>query len=330
MSEVLYRHWVMLQLVPRPPRKISAQTVHQRLEGLGYETTERTVQRDLIKLSRIFPLVSDDRDKPFGWSWAKDAPMFDLPSMDVNTALTFYLTEKFLKHLMPPTVSDHILPHYKRASEVLDKMPGKKLKHWRNKIRILSRTQHLLPPKIDEQVVSTVYQALLADQQFRVTYKPRSGEVQLYEVSPRGLVIRDQVIYLVATLWGYSDVKQLLLHRMSDIELLDYKVKKIALNLDEYISSGGFDLVEQEKQIRLIIRISNHTVQHLLETPLSNNQVVKPDGEHMSVLSAEVKDTQQLRWWLLGFGDGVEVIKPIGLRKEMIQVVDKMKNNYAT
>ncbi len=330
MSEVLYRHWVMLQLVPRHPRKISVQTVHQRLEGHGYETTERTVQRDLIKLSKIFPLISDERDKPFGWSWAKDAPMFDLPTMDVNTALTFYLTEKFLKHLMPPTVSDQILPHYNRAEEVLDKMPGKKLKHWRNKIRILSRAQYLLPPKIDDQIISTVYQALLTDQQFRVTYQPRSGDEQQYEVSPRGLVIRDQVIYLVATLWGYTDVRQLLLHRMNDIELLDVKVKKISLDLDEYINSGGFDLVEQEKQISLIIRISNHTVQHLLETPLSNNQVVKSDGEYMSVLSAEVKDTQQLRWWLLGFGDGVEVIRPISLRNEMVQVVDNMKKNYAT
>ena len=71
----------MLQLIPRSPRKVSVQKINKQLNVHGYETTDRTIQRDLIKLSKNFPLISDERDKPFGWSWSKDAPVYDLPSM---------------------------------------------------------------------------------------------------------------------------------------------------------------------------------------------------------------------------------------------------------
>ncbi len=328
MSDALYRHWVMLQSIPRFPRKTTVQKLNETLEVNGFETTDRTIQRDLIKLSSIFPLVSDDRDKPFGWSWEKNAPMFDLPAMDTHTALTFHLSEKFLAQIMPPGISKTIQPHFKLAESVLDAMPGKKLKQWRDKIRVLSRTQQLLSPNIDDHIINLTYQALLEGKQFNATYQTRNGEEQHYRVSPRGLVIRDQVTYLVVTLWNYKDIKQLLLHRMSNIELLEDKVKKLSFNLDDYINSGEFDFVEQEKIIQLKMRIENHVVRHLLETPLSEDQTVKSINEEMSMLSAGVKNTQQLRWWLLALGEGIEILQPTSLRKEMISVIRAMSEKY--
>ena len=39
-------------------------------------------------------------------------------------------------------------------------------------------------------------------------------------------------------------------------------------------------------------------------------------------------DTPQLVWWLLGLGDGVEVIKPDGLRLSMTDTIAKMQLRY--
>ena len=54
----------------------------------GIETTLRTVQRDLIELETLFPIVSDGK-KLSGWKWSDDAASFDIPNMDPVTALTF-------------------------------------------------------------------------------------------------------------------------------------------------------------------------------------------------------------------------------------------------
>jgi predicted DNA-binding transcriptional regulator YafY len=48
----------------------------------------------------------------------------------------------------------------------------------------------------------------------------------------------------------------------------------------------------------------------------------------MVLVEATVQDTQQLRWWLLGFGDQVEVVEPGELRNEFLQVAKGMIGLY--
>ncbi len=108
--DVLYRHWAMLRMIPRQPRKIDGATIESRLRDEGYETTRRTIQRDLEKLSTIFPLISDDRSKPYGWSWGKEAQAFDLPGMEPAAALTFRLVEQYLAQLIPVSARRALQP----------------------------------------------------------------------------------------------------------------------------------------------------------------------------------------------------------------------------
>ena len=64
----------MTELIKRYPVKVTATEIKQGLDNFGYETSLRTVQRDLNELSRIFPIECDDISTPFGWSWKKDSP----------------------------------------------------------------------------------------------------------------------------------------------------------------------------------------------------------------------------------------------------------------
>ena len=54
--------------------------------------------------------------------------------------------------------------------------------------------------------------------------------------------------------------------------------------------------------------------EHLQETPLTEDQKLSPAAKDRVRLQATVVDTPQLRWWLLAFGDGVEVKAPVALR----------------
>jgi tetratricopeptide (TPR) repeat protein len=81
MSDVLLRQIEMLRLIPQH-RSITAQKIRDQLAGLGFETTERTIQRDLNELSRRFPLVCQDAERPFKWHWAESAEKIDLPKIE--------------------------------------------------------------------------------------------------------------------------------------------------------------------------------------------------------------------------------------------------------
>jgi predicted DNA-binding transcriptional regulator YafY len=73
MGITLQRQWMIIAYLPKPPRKIDTAVLEARLREDGFEATRRTIQRDLVELSRVFPIVADDRDKPYGWRWSEDA-----------------------------------------------------------------------------------------------------------------------------------------------------------------------------------------------------------------------------------------------------------------
>ena len=50
---------------------------------------------------------------------------------------------------------------------------------------------------------------------------------------------------------------------------------------------------------------------------MSKDQKYKEEKNGKIRISGTVADAEQLRWWILGFGENVEVIKPETLRSEI-------------
>jgi predicted DNA-binding transcriptional regulator YafY len=73
MGATIVRQWLVLSMLPRPPRSIDTASIASRLRERGIEVHRRTLQRDLIELATVFPIVADERAKPYGWRWAEGA-----------------------------------------------------------------------------------------------------------------------------------------------------------------------------------------------------------------------------------------------------------------
>lgn len=69
----LVRQWLLLSMIPKAPPRIDAGTLAERLRDRGVRVHRRTIQRDLVELAKVFPLVADAREKPYGWRWADGA-----------------------------------------------------------------------------------------------------------------------------------------------------------------------------------------------------------------------------------------------------------------
>ncbi len=70
VGAALVRQWLILSLLPRPPQRIDAATIESRLRERGYAIHRRTIQRDLVELASVFPIIADERSKPYGWRWS--------------------------------------------------------------------------------------------------------------------------------------------------------------------------------------------------------------------------------------------------------------------
>ncbi|MBU2647755.1 WYL domain-containing protein [bacterium] len=332
IKETTMRCLAMLKMIPRAPVDIDVDTIAEKLSDQGYDVTRRTIQRDLVKLSNPFPIFEEKKEgsRANYWSWSEGSEAFDIPEMTPLAALTFTLVESFLRDVLPRTVLNYLNPHFKRARSLLDKLQSTHFGRWHEKIRILPRGQALKPAALKPEVLETVYKALMQERQFQATYRMKGAEeTKSYVIHPLGMVFRNEIIYLVCTLWNYTDVKQMALHRFETAELLDQSRQvPPKFDLDAYIGTGEFSYPVRETSIKLRAVFDPLAAAHLFETPLADDQTLTQTDNGKVELRATVKNTAELQWWLLGFGDRVEVLKPKKLRAEFSARISKLSEMY--
>jgi len=102
-------------------------------------------------------------------------------------------------------------------------------------------------------------------------------------------------------------------------------------SLDAYIAKQkAFSYPESPEQMALEIAVHRDVSEHLIERPIAGDQKIGPYAGDRVLLTATVADTAELRWWLLGFGDRVEVLSPRPLRDEFRQIVKTMADRYTS
>ena len=327
MNDTLIRWLIMLSLIPRQPRKIDTERIKQFLEERQYKITLRSIQRDLNKLALVFPLMGDNA-RPQGWYWRADATPFALPALDPQAALTLHMVEQHMKPLLPATTLSHLQPWFKAAEGVLTSH-GNGLSKWPDKVRVLPKGLPTIPPVIDANIQMMVTQAVLTECKMELTYQANgAAEPWTRTIHPLALVVRDQVIYLMCVFDGYTDVRQLVMHRMRDAKLLDSaSIRPATFDLDTAIAAGEFGIPLTPTRLKLEALFEPHVAIHLAETPISVDQRLDEVSGKLR-LRATVADTLEMRIWLRSYGNEVVVMKPASLRREFRQMAEDLVSSY--
>ena len=321
---------------------LTAKMILDRLAHAGDDISERSVQRGLEMLvDGGYLEVVNPGGKPLQWRWPKGKKHITLPRMPQHEVLAFRLLERFLKPLLPRDTYDALRPYFNVAQRELDQMPGwAPLRYWESKVQVLLPMQPLLPPTpistmdreqwpaAQQTLRDTLLAALFDGRQCDIEYQQLyRHEPAHWTIHPFVFVQRGPAYYLLCNIDGYEDVRALALHRMVSVRARDdrasplksFGVKDEAEAVRRFQGMGG-----SSEPIRLVVRFYRPAGLHLLETRLSDDQIVQDhDGDDYHLrLTATVNDTAQLRWWLLSFGSNVEVLEPVELRAEMA------KNGY--
>lgn len=330
MADTTLRQLKLLELLPRQPFKKSPQILKDDLSQIGFEVSIRTIQRDLKVLSSILPLISDERDKPYGWSWHKNAPGLN-PAMDPIEALTFSLAEEYLEPIMPSKSFNRLKIFFDRANNVLNELDKSSIKKWRDNVRVVPQWQTLIHPKIQDEAESEIYEALLRGYQIEGYYQKRGqNQPEKRIINPLGIVLQGVVHRLICTMDDSPEVpRHLPIHRFKRAKLTCNKLKKPKnFDLDNFIKSQNIGFLINEKPLNLVAIFQPMAGFHLTETPVAEDQELRQMKDGSYQLKATLPDTSQLRWWLLGFGQQVEVISPKKLRNYFKEIAHKLHNIY--
>jgi len=305
----------LLSLLPRAPEKRSTPEILTRLAAAGHSLTPRSLQRRLNTLSATHPMECDDRSKPYGWSISSTAPT-SLGELSVQEAVTLKLAERYLVEAIPAELLDDLKRYFQQADR---KLKNESLyRAWLGKVRLVPGNQPLGKPEVARNVMTNAYAGVLRQTVLNVTYRVRRGATaKTYDVEPLAIVVRGSVTYLVAQFPWADDVTLMALHRFDSIRATDHKNSaRTAFDLDGFLASGALGFMPKGEQA-VRIRFYDFAGDHLSETPISPNQVLKETADDQRELQATLPITEQFKWWLLGFGERAEVLAPASLRKEI-------------
>lgn len=319
MSEPIIRHLTMLGLIPALPRKITAGQLHEKLKAQSFETHIRSIERDLHKLSRMFPLISDEA-KPAGWSWSERDKALSFPPMSNEAALIYELLSRYLKPVVPASMLAAMEPEFEQARRTLNHLRESPVGRWNQRIAVLPFGQQLIPPPVKPDVMSVVNDALLNSRQFEIHYRGMGDkQAKPMVLNPLGMVYREGVFYLVATAWNYTDPRHLVLHRMSKASLRpEPAIVPEGFDFERYLREGKSFEYPLGRKIKLELKVDGWLARHLGECRLAVDQQIRPiPGEEHSRIAATLDDTDQLYWWLRSLGPSLEILKPLSLRKKM-------------
>ena len=332
--DTLSRLIELLKAIPHhrwaTPRELQGQ-----LAGLGFEVDLRSVQRDLKELQNSFPLEHNDKGRPHGWRWSAEAAG-GIASMGAAEALMLVLVQRHLQEALPASMLDGFEPLFARARQRLDRLgPRAGATRWPDKVAAVPPGLKTMAPHCDAMVQKGLADALLADRQIDVVYAPAArGQARSYRLHPVGLVLRGHVTYLVATTGGDGAPLLFAVHRFKSVDMRPEPASlPPGLTLGAALAAGSDQFRSHRRsqdagEFLMKLSCDPELASLIEESPLGDDLVVEPLVRGVQRLSVTVRDSWELRWWLLGRAAQVEVLSPDWLRSEISETLRKASSRY--
>lgn len=322
---VFQRRLDLLDFIPRYPRKVSSRHLLDLLEGNGHENlTMRTIQRDLEAIEKLglFGLEVDKRSKPFGWSINLNWKKLNISLMDANSALAFATLNQVADTLLPDSTLTDLKPYFDKAQTIIANEQSPLISHWKNSVALISTPSPVIVPPTEPDVLKQIKQAIFHKKQI-------SAELRRYlitnqkpiwkhysQINPLGLIQKDNVTTLVCTIGSFHQkVYKLPLAYIKNVELKTQAVVEPEHFDFEHIKQSYHKTNSSNNVIKLEMFVKKTSYLVLSNGKLSDDQsLTETDDPEQLKLSATVSDSPQLRAFLRGLGNNIEVLAPNTLR----------------
>jgi len=176
----------------------------------------------------------------------------------------------------------------------------------------------------DPKVYEPVYTAILKRHCLQLRYYAKSqNKTRTHKFDPYSITYSGHAWYVIGFCHLEQDLEILRLDRMSDVTELDE-----AFELPEDFSLESFFdgswNIEQGRLTHVKLKIAPEAA-HLIraETYHSSQKIEElPDGSLL--FSVTVQDTREISRFILGFGERIEVLAPLSLRKQIREQAKKI------
>lgn len=153
-SKVLTRQWKIIQFLLNSSF-VSTADIEEHLYQQGTETAQRTIQRDLNLLEKLFPLECRRDCMPYSWRWKKTQST--VKGLNLTQAFILRLVNEELQDILPKHTMEELAPLFEKAKLITSNaiMDGKE----KSILDILNRSQKypgFVQPSIVTELISNM------------------------------------------------------------------------------------------------------------------------------------------------------------------------------
>jgi proteasome accessory factor B len=283
--------------------------------------SRRTVFRDLKELQAIgVPYRFNAKTGGYGID-----PEFFLPPIDLNLqeALSLLmLVHKARNHLPMPFKNSAILAGLK----VENNLPAKIRQYCNATLQNISiRPDAYSPMDLLDRVFSQLQEAIWKNREVSLAYHSLyEGKDIATTLNPYHLMYNNRAWYVIGESSLHKSIRTFKLNRIRELEVLDrcfLNAKKF--DVYEYLGRA-WSMIPEGKIYHVKLRFAPKVAKNVTEVQWHNTQKTTFNEDGSLTAEFRVDGLSEISWWILGYGDQVEVLAPAALRKRIAKTAQRM------
>ncbi len=278
--------------------------------------SRRTVFRDLKELQSIgVPYKYDTRTN----SYSID-PKFFLPPIDFNLqeALSLLmLVHKMRNHLPMPYKNSALLAGLK----VENNLPVDIRRYCQSSLaKVTVASEQCAAIKLLDNIYNIVQRAVRKKIMLQISYASlyEDGDIDTV-LHPYHLLYKKRAWYVI----GYSGLhRSIRTFHLGRIQLAESLDKRFAdgegFDVNEYLGRA-WCLIPEGKLYDIKLKFSALVARNVAEVQWHSTQQVQWNEDGSATITFRVDGLGEIGWWILGYGDQVQILAPAALRKRVLE-----------
>ena len=302
---------------------IRGETVNKQKWAEKQGVSDKTIQRDLKEiedyLQALYPEseVAYDRKRQ-GHRLFREGNMA-LSDHDIFAVIKILLDARPFNKIEMEKILDHLLclSYNRKAIEQA----------------IGNERQYYKPVKHGQDLIERIWffsQSVEKHQVLDVQYQKQDGTVKAYKINPLGLLFNEYYFYVIAEINGKENPVSLVfrIDRFLNYAFCEDDLRfttDYGTRLEESKFRDKIQFMYTGKLTTIRFRFSGPSLE-AVQDRLPTAKVEKTE-DGVTTVSALVYG-EGVKKWLLSQGDWVEVLSPSSYRKEMVEMIERMRGKY--
>ncbi|GAB4145574.1 MAG: WYL domain-containing protein [Planctomycetaceae bacterium] len=188
------------------------------------------------------------------------------------------------------------------------------------------------PLKNSKPVYDMIVRGIIENRRVRIKYRSfiedEPDEISTL-LSPYRLVFSKKTWYVIGRSSIHRAVRTFMLGRIQHAELVDsaFKVPQ-RFTLEKHLGNAWSLIRERGNRHNVLVRFKPKVAGNVAEIHWHKSQKLTWRRDGQLDFQVTVDGLNEISWWILGYGDQAEVIKPKALRTLIQERIERMQNIY--